>query len=183
MARCYWVQFDVWEYLEQSVKQSNGTVKPRADLEIYALGMIGGGHAFASTISTDYPWNCLGTGTLVDVGGGVGGTSLDLAKQFPHLHFVVEDREPTIEQAKVVWSQEYPEAIGNGRVRLLTHDFFTEQPIRGARVYFLRHILYVLHCGADRPHSSTATGTTGQTTNAWQSCPSYGRLCAQSLLS
>ncbi|EED84669.1 predicted protein [Postia placenta Mad-698-R] len=132
----------LWEYLERGVEQPNGSVKPRADLGIYALGMIGGGHAFASTISTDYPWNCLGTGTLVDVGGGVGGTSLDLAKQFPHLHFVVEDREPTIEQAKVVWSQEYPEAIGNGRVRLLTHDFFTEQPIRGARVYFLRHILH-----------------------------------------
>ncbi|KZT10989.1 uncharacterized protein LAESUDRAFT_809834 [Laetiporus sulphureus 93-53] len=37
---------------------------------------------------------------------------------------------------------ELPEALSSGRAELVTHDFFTEQPTRGADVYLLRHILH-----------------------------------------
>jgi len=132
----------VWEYLEQKIEQPDGTLRPRPELEIWALGMVGGGRAFASAIYVDYPWEALGTKTIVDVGGGAGGTSLDLAKRYPNLRFIVEDRPSTIQQAEVVWMREYPEAIQTGRVKLLPHNFFSEQPIKGADVYFMRWILH-----------------------------------------
>jgi len=132
----------LWEYIEQGIEQPDGTVIPRPDNELYSLGMIGGGRLFGSGIYYDYPWEALGAATVVDVGGGVGGTSLDLARRFPKLHLIVEDRPSSIEKAEEVWQQEYPEAIKAGRVKLLSHDFFTEQPIKGAEVYFLRHVLH-----------------------------------------
>ncbi|KAK7976199.1 hypothetical protein PG989_014662 [Apiospora arundinis] len=47
--------------------------------------------------------------------------------------------------------QELPEVIAaatakgvgaDGRIKLQTHDFFTPQPVKGARVYFMRTILH-----------------------------------------
>ncbi|KZT12560.1 S-adenosyl-L-methionine-dependent methyltransferase [Laetiporus sulphureus 93-53] len=134
--------FTVWEYLEQQIQQPDGSIKPNPSLEIWALGMVGGGHAFANGMYADYPWEALGSSTIVDVGGGAGGTSLDLAKKFPNLKFVVEDRASTIKQAESIWMREYPEALQTGRVRLLTHNFFAEQPIKRADVYFMRYILH-----------------------------------------
>lgn len=40
--------------------------------------------------------------TIVDVGGGVGAVSLALARAFPDLRLVVQDRAKTIEQARSV---------------------------------------------------------------------------------
>lgn len=34
---------------------------------------------------------------IVDVGGGVGTACLALAKEFPNLKFVVQDRQPVVE--------------------------------------------------------------------------------------
>ncbi|PCH41150.1 S-adenosyl-L-methionine-dependent methyltransferase, partial [Wolfiporia cocos MD-104 SS10] len=132
----------VWEYLEQHIEQPDGSLGPRPQLRNWTRGMIGSGHAFASGIHSDYPWEALGSSTIVDVGGGAGGTSLDLARRFPNLHFVVEDLPSTIQQAQAVWTREYPEALQRGRVKLVPHDFFTEQPVKGAEVYFLRAILH-----------------------------------------
>ncbi|KAI3325057.1 S-adenosyl-L-methionine-dependent methyltransferase [Xylariaceae sp. AK1471] len=60
-----------------------------------------------------YPWGDLKDGTVVDVGGSRGFASFAIARKFPSLSFVVQDLEP---------------------VRLMAHDFFTEQPIAGADV-------------------------------------------------
>lgn len=38
--------------------------------------------------------------------------------------------------------REYPQAIKTGRVKLVPHDFFSYQPMRGAEVYFMRYILH-----------------------------------------
>ncbi|PCH41151.1 S-adenosyl-L-methionine-dependent methyltransferase [Wolfiporia cocos MD-104 SS10] len=132
----------VWEYLEQHIEQPDGSLGPRPQLGTWARGMVGGGHAFASGMYSDYPWEALGSSTIVDVGGGAGGTSLDLAGRFPNLRFVVEDLPSTIQQAQAVWTREYPEALQRGRVKLVPHNFFTEQPIKGAEVYFMRYILH-----------------------------------------
>lgn len=70
------------------------------------------------------------------MGGGVGSQSLVLAKEFKHLHFVVQDREAVIvDAAKVIalasladmsltgareqyWKLKFPKAIADGRVKL-----------------------------------------------------------------
>ena len=75
--------------------------------------------------------------------------SLELAKAFPDLLFVVEDLPVHIEEAKAVWDAELPGAVDSGRVQLTVHDFFTEQPIKGADVYMLRCVLWVLHIISD----------------------------------
>jgi hypothetical protein len=49
---------------------------------------------------TGYAWGRLPEGSLVvDVGGGVGSQSLTLATHFPHLRFVVQDREAVVADA------------------------------------------------------------------------------------
>ena len=67
--------------------------------------------------------------------------SLELVTAFPKLRFVVQDRRPVIEQGRGIWVSRMPRLISNGHVSLQVHDFFQEQPIRGADIYFLRYIL------------------------------------------
>lgn len=50
-----------------------------------------------------YPWNELPKDSVVvDVGGGVGSTSVVLANAYPHLWFVVEDRKQVVDIAPSV---------------------------------------------------------------------------------
>lgn len=92
----------------------------------------------------------------MDVGGGVGkfafphlfasrltvigGMSMDLAKRYPNLRFVVQDRAQVITQARTVWEKEFPQALEN-RVTLMPHNFFDENPVKGPDAFLLRYIL------------------------------------------
>ena len=67
--------------------------------------------------------------------------SLELAKRFSDLSFVLQDRAPVIEKAKAVWAHKVPDAVASGRITFMVHDFFTEQPVKGAEVYLMRHIM------------------------------------------
>ena len=67
--------------------------------------------------------------------------SFDLCNHFPLLNFVVQDRPAVIEKAEPAWQREWPEALKAGRIQFMPHDFFTENPMKGANVYLLRHIL------------------------------------------
>ncbi|KAF8990766.1 O-methyltransferase [Cyathus striatus] len=97
----------------------------------------------ADAILTGFDWSSLPAGsTVVDVGGGVGSTSLVIARAVPSLKFIIQDRVATIEDAKEFWSREYPEAIAEDRVRLQVHDFFGPQPITGASAFLLRFIMH-----------------------------------------
>lgn len=74
-------------------------------------------------------------GVLVDVGGGLGHISMEVAKMRPDIHVVLEDRPPVIEQAKQVslfirdlvlfiasksfmqfWQENMPNSIKSGRI-------------------------------------------------------------------
>lgn len=70
---------------------------------------------------------------LVDVGGGFGQHSVAFRKQFPHVEgrVVVQDVPSTLAHA--------PKVDG---IEFQAHDFFTPQPICGAKFYYLRHILH-----------------------------------------
>ena len=70
---------------------------------------------------------------LVDVGGGVGQDLLKFHAKHPDLRgrLILQDLPDVVNNAKV---PEYIEAMG--------HDFFTPQPIHGAKAYYLHSILH-----------------------------------------
>ena len=71
---------------------------------------------------------------LVDVGGGLGTDLAAFRAQYPQLlgKLVLQDLPETIDAAKGL-----PEGIVT-----MVHDFFTPQPVIGAKVYYLRTILH-----------------------------------------
>jgi tRNA G46 methylase TrmB len=58
---------------------------------------------YSSALLPGFDWASLKKGDLVvDVGGGVGSSTLVLAKQYPDLKFVVQDLPQTIKDAETV---------------------------------------------------------------------------------
>jgi len=56
-----------------------------------------------------FDWAGLGEGSLiVDVGGGIGSTSMTLAKAFPHLRFCIQDRPKTVKLGIAVGNPPLP---------------------------------------------------------------------------
>lgn len=71
---------------------------------------------------------------FVDVGGGYGHQSREALKRFPSLHgrVVLEDTHgAAIDSAKAIEG-----------LQVVHHDFTKPQPVKGARVYYLRNILH-----------------------------------------
>ncbi|KAL4890073.1 S-adenosyl-L-methionine-dependent methyltransferase [Aspergillus ambiguus] len=115
----------------------------RPELDIFGLAMLGGGRVFGVAHLFDFPWASLGKAQIVDVGGGVGGFCLQLSKIYPDLSFIVQDRAPVLAQAQQeIWPRENPQALDNGRVQFLEHNFFNPNPVVGADIYWLRYILH-----------------------------------------
>ena len=83
-----------------------------------------------------YHWASIDSGTVVDVGGSEGHVSIELAKSFPSLKFIVQDRPEVISgaQAKV------PPGL-QSRVTFMAHDFLNEQPVE-ANCYLFRRIFH-----------------------------------------
>ncbi|KAI9652255.1 MAG: hypothetical protein M1831_007103 [Alyxoria varia] len=72
---------------------------------------------------------------LVDVGGGLGHDVEDYRKRFPEQskdRLIVQDLTQVIETIKDL----------DPGIRRMSHDFLTEQPVKGARAYYLHHILH-----------------------------------------
>ena len=86
-----------------------------------------------SHLCDGYPWEALGPGTVVDMGGSTGYVSVALADRFPQLEFIVQDTPETIGKDA---STETP------RIKRIAHDLFTPQPVHGADVYLLRMVLH-----------------------------------------
>ncbi|CAL5868711.1 uncharacterized protein PFLUO_LOCUS2938 [Penicillium psychrofluorescens] len=75
--------------------------------------------------------------TVVDVGGGIGHIARALVEHSPLVQCIIQDRSEVILQA----GKTLPAQLQN-RIRFQAHDFFQEQPIHGADVYLLRHVLH-----------------------------------------
>lgn len=90
-----------------------------------------------SYVLKGFDWASLGNGLIVDVGGSHGLVSMDIAREFPSLRFVVQDLPKVIEDAKT----KVPAELAD-RVTFMAHDMFTEQPVKGADVYYFRWILH-----------------------------------------
>ncbi|KAH9905662.1 putative O-methyltransferase [Xylariomycetidae sp. FL2044] len=84
-----------------------------------------------------FPWGSLGDGKVVDVGGGSGHISMNLAREFPSLRFVVQDRSTV----QLGHNQDHH----TGRVSFQQHDFFSPQPVHDASAFLLRQILHNYH--------------------------------------
>jgi hypothetical protein len=71
---------------------------------------------------------------LIDVGGGTGHDLIEFKKRFPNLpgKLITQDLPAALDDIK-----ELPAGIEG-----MKHDFFSPQPIKGAKAYFLRHILH-----------------------------------------
>ncbi|KAI0049517.1 S-adenosyl-L-methionine-dependent methyltransferase, partial [Auriscalpium vulgare] len=96
-----------------------------------------------NAILEGFDWEGLKQGSVVvDVGGGVGSQSLTLAKKHKHLHYIVQDRAPVVENATKFWDENLPEALQSKLVELQVHNFFDPQPVKEADVYFIRMILH-----------------------------------------
>lgn len=81
-----------------------------------------------------YPWDTIGDniagGTVVDIGGSIGTSSILLARRFSKLKFIVQDLPGPIANGK----DAVPADVSD-RVEFIVHDFFTEQPVN-ADAYF-----------------------------------------------
>jgi len=86
-----------------------------------------------------YEWTALDEkgGTVVDIGGGHGGVSRALASATSKLQLIVQDLPGTVKEGESI----LPAALKE-RVTFMAHDFLTEQPVKGADVYFFRFILH-----------------------------------------
>ena len=82
-----------------------------------------------------YEWGSAAQGLLVDIGGSQGMSAVSIARRLLEIKCVVQDLPEVISGASA------PDDL-NGRVTFMAHDFFTEQPVKGADVYHLRWILH-----------------------------------------
>ncbi|KDR83075.1 hypothetical protein GALMADRAFT_263497 [Galerina marginata CBS 339.88] len=90
-----------------------------------------------------FDWEGLPSGAVVvDVGGGVGTSSLFLAKTFPELQVIVQDLPGVIQEAEKLWVKELPGAVESGRLKIEVQDFFEPQPQRKVSVFFMKQILH-----------------------------------------
>ncbi|PNP59076.1 hypothetical protein THARTR1_01324 [Trichoderma harzianum] len=81
-----------------------------------------------STVTSDHQGP-----VFVDIGGNTGHQAKHLLAKYPELagRVVVQDREETIKSASDVKG-----------FQLMAHDFFSPQPVKGAKYYYLRAILH-----------------------------------------
>ncbi|GAA5912799.1 hypothetical protein JCM5296_002160 [Sporobolomyces johnsonii] len=95
-------------------------------------------------LSGGFPWATLKDGaTIIDVGSGVGAISFPVAKSVPHVKLILQDRKEVVDkEALDFWKAEAPHDLESGRVKLMQHDFFTAQPVKGADVYAMRAIIH-----------------------------------------
>ena len=111
-----------------------------AELMAKAMDFNAASSAFSSDhFVREYDFSKLPTDALfVDVGGSHGGVAIRVANSNPSLRCIVQDlSEPAINAGKA----KLPEAL-EGRVDFMVHNFWKEQPVRGADVYFFRFIFH-----------------------------------------
>lgn len=119
-----------------------GKDPPRGKRFAAAMASLTGGEGYEVRYLVDnYDFSEINNnkGTLVDVGGSHGFVCVDLAKKWDKMKFVVQDLAKTISSAPepICADEEVAQ-----RISLQVHDFFTEQPVKDADVYYFRWILH-----------------------------------------
>ncbi|KAI1465560.1 S-adenosyl-L-methionine-dependent methyltransferase [Daldinia caldariorum] len=78
------------------------------------------------------------TPLFIDVGGSMGAQCVEFRKRYPNLtgRVILQDLPTVIEQVKS------KPLSGSERIETQPYDFFTPEPIKGARAYYLRNVLH-----------------------------------------
>lgn len=82
-----------------------------------------------------FAWGDATNGLVVDVGGAKGTVGIELLRFLPKLKCIVQD------QLEVVRDTTIPDDLQE-RLSFMAHDFFQEQPVKGADVYFICNVLH-----------------------------------------
>ncbi|KAF2016221.1 S-adenosyl-L-methionine-dependent methyltransferase [Aaosphaeria arxii CBS 175.79] len=116
----------------KSLAHAMAISRPSQWFDVYPVASaIGGGAAVTPT-----------TVAMVDVGGGFGHQAVGVRRKFPELaaaRFVVQDLKETLDGMASDERRRLEDVEG---VEFQMHDFFTEQPVQGAKIYYLRHVLH-----------------------------------------
>ncbi|KAJ5586309.1 hypothetical protein N7450_006096 [Penicillium hetheringtonii] len=95
------------------------------------------GRAAQTSIEDIFDFTYLKPGAvLVDIGGGRGQHSIRIARRHPHVSFIIQDYESTSPS-----KEEIDDESVYRRLQWQQHDYFNEQPIKGADIYMLSNIL------------------------------------------
>lgn len=101
-----------------------------------ALMHAGPGYSIKYVLDS-FDWGAAAEGVLVDIGGGTGTITAEISRHFPKIKCIVQDLPEVVEAATV------PEDLKeNDRLKFVVHDFFEEQSIKDADIYYLRWILH-----------------------------------------
>lgn len=114
---------------------------------VFDRGMEGisrGGQRLQDTDLRAFPWGAVlpRGATVVDVGGSRGHFARDLGGMNPSFRIVVQDLPRVVEGLEREFGSGGGDGGGGGNVTYQAHDFFHEQPVVGADVYFLRHVMH-----------------------------------------
>jgi hypothetical protein len=95
---------------------------------------------FAPRIFADnYDFDVVENGTFVEIGGSHGSVSIEVAKKQPHMHFVVQDLAEVVLEGRA----HLPAELNLGdRLTFMEHNFFAEQPIKDADIYYGRLVFH-----------------------------------------
>ena len=99
------------------------------------LSRMDGGEEWFEFYPVDKRLRVAGVETLlVDVGGGLGHDVTALKAKFPNIpgKLIVQDLPHVINQVKNL-------TLG---IKVMKHDFFSPQPVKGAKAYYLRSVLH-----------------------------------------
>lgn len=103
-----------------------------------AMSMISAGEGFEPFHLVDvYPWDTAKAKVFVDVGGSCGTSSIAIAQHCPSIRCIVQDLPEVVSKGKSALSPEL-----RSRIEFMPHDFFKEQPVKDADVYFFRWIFH-----------------------------------------
>ena len=87
----------------------------------YLVDVARGGYGFSGVDAA--------AGVFVDIGGSHGFVPVELAQRYPNMRFVVQDLPKLVQSAP---QPIHPDPKVAARITFQAHDFFTEQPVKGA---------------------------------------------------
>ncbi|KAK8064426.1 hypothetical protein PG994_007064 [Apiospora phragmitis] len=102
------------------------------------LGRGDGGHQPRGPALAGYGPAGVPLGDTTGGGGGGGHFARDLAEVYPAFSVIVQDLPRVIRQTV----EDQKNSPGSGSITYQAHNFFAEQPVKNADVYFMRHIFH-----------------------------------------